>query len=85
MFGAARRLIMIFEDLHTLNEIISLIRMEPQGSSTLPTSRFRDYHDPEVDRLFNTSPPISEQALTLDLESPLLDAQLYVLTFCQAR
>ena len=69
---------MIFEDLDTLEDIINLIRMEPQGSNAPSGSRFRDFHDPEVDRLFNTSPPISEQAMTLDLDSPLMETQLQV-------
>jgi hypothetical protein len=50
---------MIFDDLVALNEIIQNGRTD---------SKFREDHDPEVERLYSSSPPIIEQCLTYDLQ-----------------
>ena len=41
-------------------------------------NKFRDYHDPEVDRLYNTSPPLSEQNMLLDMDFPSNDKSIDV-------
>ena len=42
---------MLFDELKTLNDIISIGRS---------TARFRDEHDPDVDRLYNSSPQMTD-------------------------
>jgi hypothetical protein len=49
---------MLFDDISMLNDIIAMGRS---------TSIFRDDHDPEVNRLFNSSPPITEYGGTYDM------------------
>jgi hypothetical protein len=50
---------MIFNDINSLNEIISITRI---------TSQFRDDNDPEVDRFLNSSPQINEESLQISYE-----------------
>jgi hypothetical protein len=45
---------MIFDEISELNAIIALGRSAAKGR------RFHDAHDPEVNRLFNSSPPMSQ-------------------------
>jgi hypothetical protein len=54
---------MIFDDIFELNTLISLGRSSTRGR------RFHDSHDPEVNRLFNSSPPMSQTASTYEGES----------------
>jgi hypothetical protein len=49
---------MLFDDLATLNTIINY------GRSDL---KYKEDHDPEVDRLYNSSPPILEQCMQYEM------------------
>ena len=55
---------MILDDISALNRVIRLGR--PNRSS-----KFKDTHDPEVDKLFNSSPPLADMAATFEFESIL--------------
>ena len=50
--------IMLFDDLATLNAIINYGRSE---------MKYREDHDPEVDRLYNSSPSILEQCMQYEM------------------
>lgn len=66
---------MLFEDLDSLNEMIDLIRTggAKESSASKGTRRYRDLNDPEIDRLYSTSPPESEQVGTFELDNALLN------------
>ena len=51
----------MFDELSILNEMITHSR----GAD----AKFHDENDPEVDRLFNSSPPLIEQVATYELDS----------------
>jgi len=65
---------MLFEDITALNEVISLIRSDPQQRGK-PSGRFRDIQDAEVDKLFSSSPPEIELSGTFELESTIHEDQ----------
>ena len=49
---------MLFDDLATLNTIINYGRSD---------MKYKEDHDPEVDRLYNSSPPILEQCMQYEM------------------
>ena len=49
---------MLFDDLATLNTIINYGRCD---------MKYKEDHDPEVDRLYNSSPPILEQCMQYEM------------------
>ena len=49
---------MLFDDLATFNTIINYGRSD---------MKYKEDHDPEVDRLYNSSPPILEQCMQYEM------------------
>lgn len=60
---------MLFESIETLNEMIGLIRSGPQ--QTEYPGQFHDVQDPEVDKLYCSSPFETELVGTFELDTPL--------------
>ena len=72
---------MLFESIETLNEMIGLIRSGPQ--QTEHPGQFRDVQDPEVDKLYCSSPFETELIGTFELDTPLGENEKVVLFFVQ--
>ena len=59
---------MLFESVDILNEMIGLIRAGPQQTEI--SGQFRDVQNPEVDRLYSSSPYEAELAGTFEIDTP---------------
>jgi hypothetical protein len=71
---------MLFESIDVLNEMICLIRSGPQQSGS-SVGIFRDTRDPEVDKLYCSSPFETELAGTFELDTPFVeDEKVYTFT-----
>ena len=60
---------MLFDDVSCLYANMSKLRQRDPNEriDTLP-SPFHDYHDPEINRLFNSSPPAPDEMVSYNFD-----------------